>query len=93
MIQQLPVQRPCHEHLAIGAVGGTDLKSPANVARCQRESHLEMSPGNKKKGQAIGCCEEEGERGDPTIINPALSQEGSERFKRSTDVELHSCPG
>lgn len=39
--------------------------------------------GERKKGQAIGCREEEGEKGDPTIINPASSREASEQFKRS----------
>lgn len=49
VVQQLPVQRPCHEHLSVGVVGGPDLKSPADVPRCQRESHLETSQGKKTR--------------------------------------------
>lgn len=35
VIEQLPVQRPSHEHLSIGVVSGADLKRLPHIPCCQ----------------------------------------------------------
>lgn len=48
VIQQLPIQRPSHEHLSVGIVCGADLKCLPHVPCCQRERHLEETSTERK---------------------------------------------
>lgn len=74
-VQQLPVERPSHQHLAVGVVGGADLKRPPHVSRCQRERHL----GGRRRASYVGLG---GREGDPTIINPETPSEHLKMVQR-----------